>query len=85
MKKVIIILLSLCLVALAILYQQEIVNFTFKLLGKKQEAPIKAIAYLNEVNKNVTYKRSASLGWGIGENNLGLALLDSVSTGAYST
>ena len=85
MKRVIIILVSLCLVAAALLYQQEIVNFAFKLFGKKQEAPIKPIAFLNEVNKNVTYKRAANTGWGIGENNLGLALFDSVSTGAYST
>ena len=85
MKRVIIILLALCLVAAALLYQQEIVNFAFKLFGKKQEAPIKPIAFMNEVNKNVTYKRSANTGWGIGENNLGLALFDSVSTGAYST
>ena len=56
MKRVIIILLALCLVAAALLYQQEIVNFAFKLFGKKQETPIKPIAFLNEVNKNVTYK-----------------------------
>lgn len=85
MKKVAVILSLLCIVAIAFLYQQEIINFTFKLLGKNQEPPIKAIAFLNEVNKNVTYKRSTSTGWGIGENNLGLAVLDSVSTGAYST
>lgn len=85
MKKVAVILSLLCIVAIAFLYQQEIINFTFKLLGKNQEPPIKAIAFLNEVNKNVTYKRATSTGWGIGENNLGLAVLDSVSTGAYST
>ena len=85
MKKVAVILSLLCIVAITFLYQQEIINFAFKLLGKTQEPPIKAIAFLNEVNKNVTYKRATSTGWGIGENNLGLAVLDSVSTGAYST
>ena len=85
MKKALIILLSLCVVAAAYLYQQEIMNFVFKMFGKNQEPPIKAVAFLNQVNKNVTYKRATSTGWGIGENNLGLALLDSVSTGAYST
>jgi hypothetical protein len=84
-KKVLIIIASLCAVAAVFLYQGEIINFTFKLLGKSQEPPVKAIAFLNDINKNVTYKRSTSVGWGIGENNLGLAILDSVSTGAYST
>lgn len=84
MKKFAVVLSLLCVVAIALLYQQEIINFTFKLLGKNQEPPIKAIAFLNDVNKNVTYKRSFNTAWVIAENNLGLAVLDSVSTATES-
>jgi hypothetical protein len=84
-RSVLIIMLVGVLATLGWLYSTQITNFVLSLMGGEgPKDKINAVATLNEIDKNVTYKRSKEVAWGIGKKELGLEVLDSVSTGADS-
>lgn len=89
MRKIILLVLFLvALVAAVFMYQEQITKLVMRIAdrGKEEvkEVVINAIAFLNDMNGNVAYKRSRETIWNMGQRQLGFEVLDTLSTGPSS-
>lgn len=81
MKKIIILIILLAILAVFLYFQENILDFSLNFFERSEKTTAETIAQINQKTKNVRLKRANSTIWNSAEQNDRLAKQDSLSTG----